>query len=294
LKIRLALSGARPDARKNSGMRVVEQYRNAKNGDLTTCEDGLFFNNHFAAVIDGVTSKSLRRWDGQTSGQVAMTLILQTLPQLAQDVTVIEAFKRINQAFLNWYSGQGLYEHMAQTPLERCSACLIIYSRYANQLWIVGDCQAGIDGKVITNTKPGDSLFGQVRAFFLESELLLGKSLNDLLENDTGREFILPLLERESLFQNTGKSAEFGSFAVDGFLNAAEGVSIIDVPPNTQSIVLASDGYPVLLPDLAQSEKALAEILKKDPLCFREFKSTKGLKKGNISFDDRAYIRLDL
>lgn len=42
---------------------------------------------------------------------------------------------------------------------------------------------------------------------------------------------------------------------------------------------------------LAESKKELSEILKNDPLCYKEYCSTKGQKKGNVSFDDRSYIR---
>lgn len=37
--------------------------------------------------------------------------------------------------------------------------------------------------------------------------------------------------------------------------------------------------------------KKVREILETDPLCFREYKSTKGLERGNISFDDKTYWR---
>ena len=64
--------------------------------------------------------------------------------------------------------------------------------------------------------------------------------------------------------------------------------------PDKSSIVLASDGYPVLKGTLAESERELSEILKNDPLCYKVYCSTKGLKKGNVSFDDRSYIRFSL
>ena len=56
-------------------------------------------------------------------------------------------------------------------------------------------------------------------------------------------------------------------------------------------IVLASDGYPVLKNSLKESEEKLLEILEKDPLLINIYKSTKGLQQGNISYDDRTYIK---
>ena len=58
------------------------------------------------------------------------------------------------------------------------------------------------------------------------------------------------------------------------------------------SVVLASDGYPRILPTLAASEEALAGLLAADPLCIGPLCGTKGVRPGNVSFDDRAYVRL--
>ena len=68
----------------------------------------------------------------------------------------------------------------------------------------------------------------------------------------------------------------------------------MNIPPETQVVVLASDGYPYLLPSLLETENALASVIKEDPLCFRRFKSVKGVGPGNISFDDRAYLKFSL
>ena len=59
-------------------------------------------------------------------------------------------------------------------------------------------------------------------------------------------------------------------------------------------VVLASDGYPILLPTLHESEEALAQHLTDDPQNITDFIATKGLVEGNVSFDDRAYIKLTI
>ncbi len=79
---------------------------------------------------------------------------------------------------------------------------------------------------------------------------------------------------------------------LNGFPIRSDRVIVHTVPPHSR-LVLASDGYPVLKETLAESEAALKELIQKDPLCFRENKGTKGLVKGNGSFDDRTYIRFD-
>ena len=47
----------------------------------------------------------------------------------------------------------------------------------------------------------------------------------------------------------------------------------------------------IVYPSLKESEDELAKIIATDPLCYKTYFSTKGLKKGNVSFDDRTYIR---
>ena len=45
--------------------------------------------------------------------------------------------------------------------------------------------------------------------------------------------------------------------------------------------------------DIMLCEKdALQDLLEQDPMCFRLYPSTKGVKPGNVSFDDRAYCRI--
>jgi hypothetical protein len=53
-----------------------------------------------------------------------------------------------------------------------------------------------------------------------------------------------------------------------------------------------SDGYPVIGPTLAESESTLARLIGLDPWCVKELAGTKGVLEGQVSFDDRAYLRI--
>ena len=68
-------------------------------------------------------------------------------------------------------------------------------------------------------------------------------------------------------------------------------IKVIHLSEGKHEIILASDGYPLLRPTLQQSEQDLDRLLKEDPQCCRLYESTKGLKPGNKSFDDRTYVR---
>jgi hypothetical protein len=79
---------------------------------------------------------------------------------------------------------------------------------------------------------------------------------------------------------------------IDGFPVPDEGIFVQRFPTDLHTIVQASDGYPYLQETLEASEQQLQELLREDPLLFRRYKATKGMKRGNVSFDDRAYVKL--
>jgi hypothetical protein len=69
---------------------------------------------------------------------------------------------------------------------------------------------------------------------------------------------------------------------------------VIPVPPNARSLVLASDGYPEVLPTLRESENLLASIREADPLLIDRQLSARGIPPGREWYDDRTYLRLEL
>jgi hypothetical protein len=275
-------------------IKIIEQYRNSKNGDLSNCEDIIFTNSNFVAVIDGATSKSEKRWDGKTSGQMSALLIEAELEKLSPDITAAEAMKQLNNAIFKWYESEGNVEQMRSQAVERATSSIVMCSVYRKQVWLLGDSQFMIDENAFTNPKPVDILFENLRAFYLEIEVRNGKTVEELLEHDTGRELIQPLIAKQTQLQNVSSTAEFAYDVLDGFFENEHSIKVYDLPANAREIILASDGYPYLRSTLTESEQELQTLLQQDPLCYQKFRSTKGLKKGNISFDDRSYIRFSV
>src|SRR5687768_15367822 len=91
-------------------------------------------------------------------------------------------------------------------------------------------------------------------------------TVEDLLEYDTGRDFIQPFLKRQYRFQNNPHAGSFSYAAADGFPIPDDGVVVEPIPDDVTHIVLASDGYPCLRQSLAESETYLIELLQRDPL----------------------------
>ncbi len=275
---------------------IIEQSIIPKHIGSSRCEDGLFVNENFIAVIDGVTSKGTLAWsvpledcpESMTSGCYAKEVLLNALSTMTPDIDGAGAMDYLNDSLARACRSRRSY--LEERPEERLQAVLILYSISRREVWAFGDCQCLIDGVHHQQVKAIDSLLSQVRSLYIQTELLSGRTEASLSVHDTGREYILPLLRRQLLFAN--EDSKYGYDVLNGFPIRSDHVFIHNIPPHSK-LVLASDGYPVLKETLAESEAALKELIQKDPLCFRENKGTKGLVKGNDSFDDRTYIRFD-
>ena len=277
------------------GATILETYIQSKTVNQADCEDVIHLSEYFIAVIDGATSKTGDRWDGKTGGRKAAEIIDATLHQLPHDCPSRQAADMMTSAISAFYADNYFDTQAAANPERRATASVVAVSLYRQEIWSIGDCQFMLDNAAFTVRKKVDEVTEEARAFFLESTMLAGHcTVEDALRHDPGREFIMPLLERQQRFQNNPDAGQFYYAAVDGFAIPDDGIVVKSIPEDVSHVVLASDGYPFLKQSLAESEQLLADLLKRDPLLFREYKSTKGLVEGNVSFDDRAYVKLQL
>ncbi len=271
------------------------------------CEDGMVVTDDFIAVIDGSTSKTPKHLNpDMKNGRYAMMLISEYIwEELKADVSVDDFCQGVTAYIYNKvYEKLGVEERLKEHPEERLTASAILYSRTRNEVWMVGDCQAIIDGKLYENGKPYEQEIARKRVELIEQGLSPAEA----------RKQIEPLLIKAML---SGQNQTYT--VIDGFPIYREGVKVVSVsasssvqdsvpasdsvpcsdsasasgtiPSSSSEIVLASDGYPFLKPTLAASEAALAEQIANDPQNIRSFIATKGIVEGNKSFDDRTYIR---
>lgn len=241
------------------------------------CEDGIVITNDFAAVIDGSTSKTPKRLDpSMKNGRFAMLLISEYIKQMPADYTMNNFCRGITLRIAEEYAKRGIAEDMAKHPEERLTASAIIYSNSRKEVWMVGDCQAIIDGEHYDNSKPYEQEIAMQRATLIKN----GMSPKE------ARCAIEPQLIKAML---EGQNRQYA--VIDGTPIYMPGTRIVTA---SHCVVLASDGYPTLLPTLHESEEALAQHLTDDPQNITDFIATKGLVEGNVSFDDRAYIKLTI
>ena len=278
---------------QNLKVTIEEQFLYPKSGRPKDCEDFIHISDSFIAVIDGATSKTRDKWDGDTPGRIAGKLVIESLRNTPASATAREAVDIMTGTVQEFYRTRNILGQLGVNPALKATASFVVLSSARKEVWLVGDCQALLNGKLIRGDKRIDRLLSEIRAIYLETELLVGRTIEQLLVKDTGREFILPILRRQQFYQNNPPNTYWYP-VIDGFPVPDEGIVIEPITEEIKSIVLATDGYISLYKTLAESEAALKRILEEDPLLFRQYKSTKGKLAGQDSFDDRAYIRISV
>ena len=281
-------------------MKVIESKIEGKKSP-ESCEDGLVVTADFIAVIDGSTSKTPHHLSpDMKNGRYAMVLISEyILYELKPESTVEDFCEGVTSYIYNKvYHQQGIEEQMQAHPEERLTASAILYSKARNEVWMVGDCQAIIDGKLYENNKPFEEIVARRRVELIRQGFTPQEA----------RKTIEPLLIQAML---DGQNKTYA--VIDGFPIYQDGVKVVSLNApqkkveqrvstdvsetlahSAREIVLASDGYPFLKPTLAESEEALVHLIARDPQCTHEFIATKGLVEGNKSFDDRTYVRFQI
>lgn len=227
------------------------------------------------AVIDGSTSKTPLRVDpSMTNGRLAMTVIRDYISRMPATITCKEFCDAITRQLLLIYIGHHVdLEMLRHHPETRLAASAAVYSLYHREVWLVGDCQAIVNGILHKNEKLCERMVAERRVSFIHQ----GYSPQE------ARRMVEPFLI------DTMKGQNVDYAVIDGFPIPYDAVKKIKV--TGEEIVLASDGYPFLCDTLEESENRLKRHLSHDPQNIHDFLATKGLVEGNLSFDDRAYIR---
>lgn len=265
-------------------MKIIERFLCGKEGDCRTCEDEIIIGRHLIAVLDGVTSKGVRLWNGKTSGCYAKEVLTDYLQQEVE---------RQSAAELMWNLDRVLHDAIGENAKnlaceEFPRAAVILYNDYYKEIWSYGDCQCRINENVYTHSKKIDELNADLRAFYLEYQILRGADIKEVEQNDIGRKSIRENLNMQFAFEN--KQGYFGYPVLNGMGIEESMIKCYSVTEG-DIVILASDGYPVLRETLDECEKELDHIRQTDPACFRLYRSTKGIMKGNVSFDDRAFCK---
>jgi hypothetical protein len=263
---------------------VVEQFVAGKLPDRRLCEDAIVVTAAHAAVIDGATDITGRRYDGRAGGRWAMEACRDAVRAFPPDIDAAAA-----AAALTGELAARLDRTLPAT--DRPSASVTVFSATRRELWQIGDvgfAYPGLPAGSGTPRKRIDRIAADFRAAFLAAEMAGGNRPDR--KTDPARPVIRQLIARQGALRNT--TGPFGFAGIDGTPVPTELLVVHPVPPGVTDLVIATDGYPQIAPTLAETEAVLARLLEADPWCVNELSGTKGVLEGQLSFDDRAYLRL--
>ena len=271
---------------------VREQFLSSKRGDPDGGEDGIFVNDAYVVVVDGASAKDTwflsthdapARSDVQP-GRLCRDTLLDALAALPPDLDGWDFVRRLNDAVdrLRQRMPQG-----AGVP----QANVVAFSAARGEVWSFGDCACIVAGEVHSERKAIDVRHAAQRSAVLREALAKGATVGDLLARDEGRLAILDGLQSQQALANAADP--FGYPVLDGGAIRREDLVTYRVPAPCE-VVLASDGYPHLLPTLEESEEDRAAVVAADPLMMRIAPETKGVYPGQVSYDDRAYVRISV
>jgi len=266
---------------------VVEQFVLGKHADPSLCEDAVVVTEEYAAVIDGATDVSGRLYGSMTGGRWAMTACSDAIRALAARADAHTAVEALTQELARRIDP-------ATPAADRPSAAITVYSATRRQVWQVGDVgfrYAGLPLRAGQPRKRIDEIAASFRAAILAAEAAAGNiCMTARDEVDPGRAGARALVARQGALRNT--TGPYGYAGIDGRDVPRALVAVWQIPDDVTELAIASDGYPVIGTTLAESESTLARLLDLDPWCVDELAGTKGVMAGQVSFDDRAYLRL--
>ena len=284
-------------------MRIIESFLQGKLGSDALCEDGYVVTRDFAAVIDGSTSKraprmqapseakeSLKGGAPKNSGRQAMERISKAVGMLPEDATMECAARRFTQVLRDTMPEEAL---ICAALRPTCSA--VVYSQARREVWLFGDCQCRWEGRSYDNPKHVDEVLTRARCEAVAYLLSKGATADSIRRYDAGRAFIYDALREQTNFQNDPDVRNPYRYTVlDGMEMDLSTVPVWPVPSSTKKLILASDGYPILCDTWRETEAELQRLLREDPLCIHENAATKCLMEGQLSFDDRTYLALEI
>lgn len=262
-------------------MKLLDLFTESKSGEEKFNEDGIFFNPPLAAVIDGTTSKEQKKYNNISSGRYATQCILSALEMVSPNLKPYNLICFLNDA---------LKENIISNNFEfGASASVVIYNDIRRELISYGDNPYAINGVKYIKIKSLDRVAAQKRVKIIEKNMARGVSIDDIRKNDPGRKEIINFLKETS--RSFANKDVPGGYPVIAGQDVIKKFLTIHKIEKGSEIILASDGYPEIKSNFKETEKNLQRLITKDILCINELKGTKCVELGNISFDDRSFLR---
>lgn len=154
-------------------------------------DDDIYIGKDFAAVIDGVSHKSSVLVNGKKVkiAEIVTEAIRKMdrpgAPVYAKTLSFEECVK-----FINLYIKEYLQKYGLTDQVGKMEATGVIYSRFYNQIWLVGDCRAIYDGNIVQNPLKIDEVYIDIRTKIIEALMQEGYNEEQLMQKDISTDII--------------------------------------------------------------------------------------------------------
>ena len=291
-------------------IKIIESYLMSKKGDSSGGEDRLVLGPIYYGVVDGATDRSGINWNTpenqKKGGEIAAEIIKSTLE--SKDVT-LDLGGLVSMLNKNINNAAEKSNIDISDVKNRAIASFAVYVPEKNSIYHIGDCNFVFvkeKGELEEhyNEIAVDKLTSELRCRFIM--LCYENKIDPFIDGkDLGGEYIFWILKEQIELENrqfrkdyNGKEEWIPGIPYEAMVyktinGLATELDVTSVPRGTKEIIFASDGFKVIKPTLKETLELLEKQLKDDPHCISILKSAKGLRPGNISYDDMAYLRLD-
>ena len=266
----------------------IEYTTISKTGDERGNHDGIVVSDAFLAVVDAYQARGYRAWQGKPAGIFAKELLCKALEQQPADAEARDVVCALEET-LQEQTTSAIEQMQDKQVYAYPMARLLVYSAAKRQIWRLGDSPFVVDGTLHFERSQALQAATLKRAEVTEKFLARDNTdLKDMVNNDYGRTAIMEDIVAE---ERRVDGVECLSGRADVDMDVLLGnVEVFQLEVG-QEVILASDGYPQLLPSIEESEAWLKEERDRDPLFVRDFKALRTAKDEEVGYDDRSYVR---
>jgi hypothetical protein len=269
-------------------VQLIESTTVSKTGDVRGNHDGIVVNENYIAVIDAYQARGWRAWDGKPAGIFAKDSIVSEFDALPAGLSATDAVQVLEEQ-LQVQSARAVESMDDAEVISYPMARLLVYSVALGQIWRLGDSPFVVDGELHRSMSQALQEAVKKRCEVMDHFLKNVRSdLKDLVNNDYGRSAAMDLIVAEE-HRVDGVEVLSGRPNVDMDMLLSN-IEVFTVEKG-QEVILATDGFPHILPTLDESEDWLAAQRARDPLFIKDFQSLRGASDDEAGYDDRSYVR---
>ena len=283
-------SKPKTNASSSPRVKILDQVVIGRSLNLDLCEDAIHITPDFIAVIDGASSFTAKtNTVPPTPGRIATDLIKNAINAFPPTIKARDAINALTVAIAT----NNIF------PLNDVPAAAVtIVSISRREIWQVGSTafmEIGHQDTPVQRPYPLDIPMARLRAGYIRHLLTTTGIPSEILaETDPARDLILPFLRANVTNRNSLGPDGYG--AITNTRVPDEHLIIYPIKGETgkAEIIIHTDGYPATKLTLASAETHLNNLLVEDPLCIGPLVDVKGKHPKDVSYDDRAYLRVKL